>query len=50
MGWLEDPLQVRRIALDEGELFGQPIERDSPAFPRLGAHELEEPVDAARNR
>ena len=46
MGGLQHPLQVRRIALGQGELLGEAFQRYLPRAPRIDARHLEDSVQA----
>jgi hypothetical protein len=46
VGRLEHPLEVGRIALSQGELFGELVQRDTPGEPSVGSSDLDQPIQA----
>ena len=46
---LEDPLEVRRVALGEGKLLSELIQADTPGEATVGPGNFEEPVQATRD-
>ena len=50
VGRLKDALEVRRVPLGERELLSELIQADAPGEPAIGASDLEQAVQAARDR
>ena len=46
---LEHSLEVRRVALGEGELLSELIQSDAPGQTAVRASNLEKPIQAARD-
>ena len=49
VGRLKNPLQMRRIALAERQLFTELVERDTPREDAPGASDLDQAVQASRD-
>jgi hypothetical protein len=50
VSWLEDSLKVGRIPLCEWELLAQPVQGYPPCEDVAGPRQLDEAVEAPRNR
>src|SRR3954468_1686916 len=48
--WLQDALEVGRVSLRQGKLFGELVEADAPGEPAVGASHLEQAIEPAGHR